>query len=221
MEKLTDMLNIGKIGAENLSEIGITTAEELKQMGSKKAFMLIRSHVDSEACISKLCAMEGAIQGVRWHYLSDEVKTDLKMFYKLLNNYEIAELSLNDLTKCMSFWGYSNGRIEEFISSGSRRVFGYKVGKEFFGGCVLIIDNKTKHGHFSDFFVREDLRGNGIGSRILDFSINLFEKNKIKTVRLHVMKNNLSAIKLYGRYGFKYFEDVTDDKIAMIKTCGG
>jgi DNA transformation protein len=29
----------------------------------------------------RLSALEGAIQGVRWHHLSDETKADLKAFY--------------------------------------------------------------------------------------------------------------------------------------------
>ena len=75
-----------------------------------------------------------------------------------------------------------------------------------------------KQGHFSDFFVREDLRGKGIGSRILEFAINYFKENGIKKIRLHVYKDNSSAIKLYEKYDFKHFEDMTPEKIAMMRT---
>lgn len=134
-----------------------------------------------------------------------------------MNDYEFVELTPDDLPKCSSFWGYPNTRLEEFLKSGVRKVFAYKIGDEYVGGCALIIGNKQS-GHFSDFFVREDLRGKGIGSRILEFAINCFKDKSIKTIRLHVFKNNPSAIKLYEKYGFKHFEDMTPEKIAMIKT---
>lgn len=133
-----------------------------------------------------------------------------------MKEYKIVELTLDDLPKCSSFWGYHNTRLEEFLRSGARRVFAYKIGDEYVGGCAIII-RENRHGHFSDFCVREDLRGKGIGSRILEFAISYFRENGMQTVRLHVFKDNPSAIRLYTRYGFKHFEDMTPEKIAMIK----
>jgi ribosomal protein S18 acetylase RimI-like enzyme len=134
-----------------------------------------------------------------------------------MNEYEIVELTINDLPECSSFWGYPNTRLEEFLKSGARKVFAYKAGDEYVGGCALIIrENQT--GHFSDFFVREDLRGKGIGSRILESAINCFRDKGIKTIRLHVNKDNSSAIRLYVKYSFEHFEDMTPEKIAMIRT---
>ena len=84
MKDLTDLPNISMVIATDLQKAGIKTAYELKRMGSKNAFISIRLHADSAACLSKLCALEGAIQDIRWHFLSDEVKADLKQFYKSL-----------------------------------------------------------------------------------------------------------------------------------------
>lgn len=133
-----------------------------------------------------------------------------------MKEYEIVELTLDDLPKCSSFWGYPNTRLEEFLRSGARRVFAYKTGDEYVGGCALII-RESQPGHFSDFCVREDLRGKGIGSRILEFAINCFREKGIQKIRLHVFKDNPSAIRLYERYGFKHFENMIPEKIAMIK----
>ena len=38
--------------------------------------------IDESACINRLMALEGAIQGIKKSLLADEVKTDLKEFYK-------------------------------------------------------------------------------------------------------------------------------------------
>ena len=82
MSSLTDLVNISKVIAADLQKAGISTVEELKRIGSKEAFLRIRLRADFEACFSKLCALEGAIQGIRWHHLTDEVKSDLKKFFK-------------------------------------------------------------------------------------------------------------------------------------------
>jgi DNA transformation protein len=80
MGELSKIINIGKELEKQLNEIGIETFMELKKIGSKKAWIKIR-HIDSSACYNRLCALEGAIQGLRWHNLSDEMKEELKEFY--------------------------------------------------------------------------------------------------------------------------------------------
>lgn len=82
--KLTDLPNIGKAIAADLEKCGITTADELRQTGSKEAFIRIRIHADAGACLNKLCALEGALQGIPWNALPDETKSALKTFYKSL-----------------------------------------------------------------------------------------------------------------------------------------
>ncbi len=61
--------------------MGIRAADELKKTGAKSAWLKIQE-IDESACINRLMALEGAIQGVKKTILSDEVKADLKKFYK-------------------------------------------------------------------------------------------------------------------------------------------
>jgi DNA transformation protein and related proteins len=84
MEKLSEMHNIGAELEKKLLQADINTPQELIAIGSRSAFLRIRAF-DNDACLSKLCALEGAIRGVRWHYLPDDVKTELKQFCKLIN----------------------------------------------------------------------------------------------------------------------------------------
>jgi DNA transformation protein len=81
MEQLSKMPNIGKVLAEKLAEVGIDTPEKLKATGSENAFIRLKT-VDSGACLSMLCALEGAIQDIRWHDLDKVRKEELKMFLK-------------------------------------------------------------------------------------------------------------------------------------------
>ena len=75
MSELSSLPNIGKILDEQLQEVGITSIQELKKIGAKQAWLLIKAQ-DSSACYNRLCALEGAIQGIRWHDLDDISKKD-------------------------------------------------------------------------------------------------------------------------------------------------
>ena len=82
MGELTKLPNIAEKLEAQLADAGITTVEQLKEAGSREAWLRILAH-DPSACIMRLSALEGAIQGVRWHHLNDETKQSLKEFYKL------------------------------------------------------------------------------------------------------------------------------------------
>jgi len=79
---LTQMPNIGEVVAEKLVQVGITTPEELKALGTEQAFIRLLT-VDNTACFCMLLGLEGAIQGIRWHNLPKERKEELREFYHL------------------------------------------------------------------------------------------------------------------------------------------
>ena len=88
MGELSKLPNISTVVEGKLNEVGIITQNQLKDIGSKQAFLSLRKN-DSGACLNMLCALEGAIQGIRWHSLSDEVKKELKEFHRSLKNENI------------------------------------------------------------------------------------------------------------------------------------
>lgn len=77
------MPNIGKEVSKKLIAVGIDTPEKLIELGSKQAFIRIKS-IDDTACFSMLQGLEGAVQGIRWHHLPDPIKKDLKQFFDSL-----------------------------------------------------------------------------------------------------------------------------------------
>ncbi|ACQ53559.1 hypothetical protein EXM36_10155 [Clostridium botulinum] len=54
--------------------------DELKDIGTEQAWLKIQE-IDSSACIHRLLALEGAIQGVKKTALPQERKAELKDFY--------------------------------------------------------------------------------------------------------------------------------------------
>lgn len=82
MGELSKLPNIGKVVEKQLNDVGINTVDELIDIGSKEAWLKIKE-VDESACLNRLMALEGAIQNIRWHNLSEEDKKNLKEFYNL------------------------------------------------------------------------------------------------------------------------------------------
>jgi len=81
--KLENLPNIGGTLADLLNEAGINTPDDLYETGAIQAFIRIKA-IDPCACFSKLCVLEGAVEGIRWHNLSQEKKTELQHFFTMI-----------------------------------------------------------------------------------------------------------------------------------------
>ena len=64
----------------DISQFGINTVDDLVNLGSKEVWLKIKE-IDDSACLNRLMALEGAIQNIRWHNLSEEDKDNLRDFY--------------------------------------------------------------------------------------------------------------------------------------------
>ncbi len=64
MGELSKLPNIGKEVESQLNKVGIFSYDELKDIGTEQAWLKIQE-IDSSACIHRLLALEGAIQGVK------------------------------------------------------------------------------------------------------------------------------------------------------------
>ena len=77
MSELTSLRNIGKELEKKLKAVDITTAEELKKVGSEEAFVRLKLR-DPQVCLVHLYALEGAIADTEYNQLQDDVKQRLK-----------------------------------------------------------------------------------------------------------------------------------------------
>ena len=84
MGELSKLPNIGKVLEKQLNDVGINTVDDLINLGSKEAWLKIKE-IDDSACLNRLMALEGAIQNIRWHNLSEEDKENLRNFYNSQN----------------------------------------------------------------------------------------------------------------------------------------
>ena len=64
MGELSKLPNIGAVVEEQLNQVGINTYDQLKEMGSRQAWLKIKA-IDDSACINRLYGLEGAVQGIK------------------------------------------------------------------------------------------------------------------------------------------------------------
>ncbi len=79
MKELNTMQNIGKEMQQKLKSVNIDSAEELTRIGSKEAFFRLKLRY-SNVCLVHLYALQGAVDGVKYNQLPDNVKHDLKNY---------------------------------------------------------------------------------------------------------------------------------------------
>lgn len=80
MGELSKLPNIGEKVEKQLNDTGIFTYEQLRSKGAENAWLMIQKN-DPSACIHRLLALEGAIQGIPKKLLPEERRAELKAFY--------------------------------------------------------------------------------------------------------------------------------------------
>lgn len=99
---------------------------------------------------------------------------------------------------------------------------------------VIIVDNRVvayaglwvmlDEGHITNIAVHPDYRGFGLGNVLVEELIKLSRNENLTAMTLEVRVNNLPAINLYKKYGFKetairkgYYQDTKEDALIMWK----
>lgn len=143
------------------------------------------------------------------------------------NDIEIFEMKIQDLDLIAdnlekdfdNFWNY-NVFKSELESENSKylvaKINGQIVG---FAGIIPIVDECD----ISNIVVHKDFRNQKIGSFLLQQLIDLAVSLNLKIINLEVRESNISAIKLYKKFGFevcglrKKYYDNTQNAILMQK----
>ena len=119
---------------------------------------------------------------------------------------ELRDMNLSDLDKISNklnefddFWTIGifqdelkNPNCHYIVAIDNNEIIG-------FGGVSIVLDEAT----VNNIAVRLDKRSNGIGTLILQKLIDLSKSYNTNSITLEVNVNNLHAIKLYEKYGFK------------------
>lgn len=76
-------LGLGKTMEKKLHSVGIRTAEELKEVGSRQAVFRLKAQYPN-TCVVILYHLEAAIRGIAIKQLDDGCRAELKTWFKQL-----------------------------------------------------------------------------------------------------------------------------------------
>ena len=86
--------------------------------------------------------------------------------------------------------------------------FGYFINDEIVGCSGLLIEKATKISHTGSLlgmYVKDGFRRSGVGFDLVNFVKNYAKENHIKHLYLGCNAENLGAVKLYKKCGFKVY----------------
>ena len=124
------------------------------------------------------------------------------------NEVQITEMSLFDLENIKDilisdfddFWNY-NILKEELESSNSKYIIAKTNDGEIIGfaGIKIIVDTAD----IMNIVVKKSWRKQGVGNLLLSNLISLCKNSNLSSLSLEVNEDNLPAIHLYEKFGFK------------------
>ncbi len=81
MGELWHLYNISIMLEYQLSAAGIGTSKDLKRLGSKEAFRILKEK-DANLGEDVLISLEGAVRDTRWYKMPKEVQDDLRAYFR-------------------------------------------------------------------------------------------------------------------------------------------
>ena len=150
----------------------------------------------------------------------ESVKNKYKI-KNLLKDIKPIKIELSDIPQIKeiykSFWGevdlYKNSIFNKIIKQ--NYSYGYKLNNEIIGYCLVEYQKKENIAEIDLLCIKKEYQGYHLGKNLLSFCINNCLNLNIKNFGLHVSTNNIYAIKLYRKQGFKkkyFLEHYYNDK---------
>lgn len=79
MSRISSLKNLADKSEQQLAEVGITTAEQLIDVGSAEAYVQLKMHFQKGISLNFLYAMEAAIRGIHWQEITQQDKLELQL----------------------------------------------------------------------------------------------------------------------------------------------
>lgn len=86
VRNLADLANLGPKSRAMLAEAGITSIDQLRQLGAVAAYARVRGRCD-QASLNLLWAFEGALTGLPWQVVAREHRTSLLLALEQLKDH--------------------------------------------------------------------------------------------------------------------------------------
>lgn len=88
------------------------------------------------------------------------------------------------------------------VATDNKKICGYLLAERKFSPYL----ENPNIVHIINFGVKTEIRGQGIGKKLMDYLMEICKETDINEIRLGVFNKNISAYKFYEQYGFEPFE---------------
>jgi [ribosomal protein S18]-alanine N-acetyltransferase len=148
-------------------------------------------------------------------------KIELKNYeFRKANNFDVKDIYKIEIESFET--PYPQELFSKIINeSFDEEIFVFLIDSEIVGYLLLCADTETQL-NISSIAVLKKMRGYGIGKILVQETINFSKKYNFKTINLHVNENNISAQKIYSKFGFKtkdwqnnYYQNENCDALYM------
>jgi [ribosomal protein S18]-alanine N-acetyltransferase len=148
-------------------------------------------------------------------------KIELKNYeFRKANNFDVKDIYKIEIESFET--PYPQELFSKIINeSFDEEIFVFLIDSEIVGYLLLCADTETQL-NISSIAVLKKMRGYGIGKIFVQETINYSKKYNFKTINLHVNENNISAQKIYSKFGFKtkdwqnnYYQNENCDALYM------
>jgi [ribosomal protein S18]-alanine N-acetyltransferase len=148
-------------------------------------------------------------------------KIELKNYeFRKANNFDVKDIYKIEIESFET--PYPQELFSKIINEGfDEEIFVFLIDSEIVGYLLLCADTETQL-NISSIAVLKKMRGYGIGKILVQETINFSKKYNFKTINLHVNENNISAQKIYSKFGFKtkdwqnnYYQNENCDALYM------
>ena len=76
-QRIASLKNLGPKSAERIVAAGITDSDALCRIGAAAAYHKVKSKFPKDTSLNLLWAIQGALMGIHWHNIQDDLKQHL------------------------------------------------------------------------------------------------------------------------------------------------
>lgn len=103
----------------------------------------------------------------------------------------------------ISWWERKSLDVKREFNSNPKGTFVKIINNNIAGFITTFIEKESKTGRIMTLDVHPNYQKKGIGTELLNYVLKYFKALKIRLVRIEVMEDNIVALKLYEKTGFK------------------
>lgn len=116
---------------------------------------------------------------------------------------------------------YNEKDIIEILNDSSKPIFVYQINENVVGYIFCIIKRIKNNSNYNDLdylfiddiCVKEEYRGQNIGSKLYNYIKEFAKENNLKSIRLNVWNFNENAFKFYQKNGMKILEYIMEETL--------